>query len=147
MLRIKLQRVGKKHDPSFRVVVTDKRTGPKSNKHVAILGHYDAIRKNISLKIDEIKKWISQGAKPTDTVHNILVKEGVIEGKKINVLPKKSPIIDEEKLAAEKAAQEEAEAKKAEAEAETEEKQVEGEELVEEKTTEAPEETEEKKEN
>ncbi len=99
MLKIKLQRVGRKHDPSFRVVVTDRRTGPKSNKHAAILGHYDAIRKSVKLKVDEIKEWIAKGAKPTDTVHNILVKEGVIEGKKKNVLPKKTPIINEEEAA------------------------------------------------
>ena len=110
MLKIKLQRVGRKHDPSYRIVVTDRRTGPKSNKHVAIVGHYDTIRKTTSLKADEIKDWISKGAQPTETVHNILVKEGVIEGKKINVLPKKSPIIDEEALAKQK---EEEEAKKA----------------------------------
>jgi small subunit ribosomal protein S16 len=56
MLKIKLQRVGRKHDPAFRVVVTDRRTGPKSNKHVAIVGNYDSIRKTVSLKVDEIKE-------------------------------------------------------------------------------------------
>jgi small subunit ribosomal protein S16 len=56
MLKIKLQRVGRKHDPSYRVVVTDRRTGPKSNKHVAIVGNYDAIRKSVNLKTDEITK-------------------------------------------------------------------------------------------
>lgn len=113
MLKIKLQRVGRKHDPSYRVVVTDRRTGPKSNKHVAIVGNYDTIRKTVNLKVDEIKNWISNGAVPTETVHNVLVKEGVIEGKKINVLPKKSPVIDEAKIAAEKAAEEEKAQKKA----------------------------------
>lgn len=107
MLKIKLQRVGRKHDPSYRVVVTDRRTGPKSNKHVAIVGDYNTIRKTVNLKADEITEWIKNGAIPTDTVHNILVKEGVIKGEKRNVLSKKSPIIDEEKIAAEKAAEEE----------------------------------------
>ena len=97
MLRIKLQRVGKKNDPSFRVVVTDKRTGPKSNKHVAQVGHYDAIRKTVVLNKEEINEWITKGAQPTDTVHNILVKEKVIEGKKRNVLSKKTPIIAKKK--------------------------------------------------
>jgi small subunit ribosomal protein S16 len=55
MLKIKLQRVGRKHDPSYRVVVTDRRTGVKSNKHVAIVGAYDTIRKTVNLKINEIK--------------------------------------------------------------------------------------------
>ena len=95
MLRIKLQRVGKKHDPSFRVVVTDKRTGPKSNKHVDRVGHYDAIRKTLVLNKEKILEWISKGAQPTDTVHNLLVKEKIIEGKKKNVLPKKNPIVPE----------------------------------------------------
>ncbi len=118
MLRIKLQRVGKKNDPSFRVVVTDKRTGPKSNKHNALVGHYDAIRKTINLKGAEIKEWISKGAQPTDTVHNLLVKEGIIEGKKRNVLPKKTPpvkeVTKEEKKISEKKEEEIAEEKEEE---------------------------------
>ncbi len=105
MLRIKLQRVGRKHDPSYRLVVTDKRTGPKSNKHVAIVGHYDTIRKKTQLKVDEIKKWLSNGAKPTDTVYNILVSEKVIEGKKINVLPKKRPVKKEGEEGSDESAQ------------------------------------------
>lgn len=117
MLKIKLQRVGKKHDPSFRVVVTDRRTGPKSNKHVEILGHYDAIRKTRELKEDRIKHWIAMGAQPTDSVFNLFVKEGIIEGKKKNVLPKKSPIIDEEAIAKAKEEAEAKAAKKAEDEA------------------------------
>jgi len=128
MLKIKLQRVGKKHDPSYRVVVTDRRTGPKSNKHVEILGHYDTIRKTKELKEDRIKYWISKGAKPTDTVYNILVKAGVIEGKVKNVLPKKSPIIDEEALAKQKAEEE----AKAAAEAEKKDESNESEEKVDE---------------
>ena len=97
MLKIKLQRIGRKHDPSYRVVVTDRRTGPKSNKHVSIVGNYDNIRKVTNLKKEEILDWISKGAQPTETVHNILVKEGVIKGDKKNVLPKKTPIINKEK--------------------------------------------------
>ena len=54
MLKIKLQRVGRKHDPSFRIVVTDRKTGPKSNKHVARVGFYDAIRKTTTLEKEEI---------------------------------------------------------------------------------------------
>ncbi len=121
MLKIKLQRVGRKHDPSFRVVITDRRTGPKSKKHVAQVGFYDAIRKKTILEKEVILDWISKGAQPTDTVYNILVSEGVIKGKKKNVLPKKSPIIDEEALAKAKEEEEkkkaEEEAKKAEAQA------------------------------
>ncbi|MCK4918636.1 MAG: 30S ribosomal protein S16 [Candidatus Pacebacteria bacterium] len=95
MLKIRLQRVGKKHDPSFRVILIDSRKGPKSGSFIENLGFYDAIRKVKQIKADRIKHWIANGAQVSDTVHNILVSEKVIEGKKKNVLPKKSPIIKE----------------------------------------------------
>ena len=110
MLKIRLQRVGRKHDPSYRIVATKSQTGPKSNKHVAILGHYDSIRKTTRIDDAEaIKTFIANGAQVSPRVHNIFVTEGVIEGKKINVLPKKTPIIKEpteEELAAAKAEEE-----------------------------------------
>lgn len=112
---MRLQRVGRKNDPTFRIVVTDKRTGPKSNKNIAILGSYNPKMNHVQVDKEEAKAWLSKGVQPSDTVHNILVGQKVIEGKKKNVLPKKSPIVDEEALA--KAAQEKADAEKAAAEA------------------------------
>lgn len=119
MLMMRLQRVGRKNDPAYRIVVTDKRTGPKSNKHVAILGSYNPKMNHIQLDVDAAKDWLSKGVQPSDTVHNILVGQKVIDAKKVNPLPRKSPIVDEEALAKqaeEKAAAEEA-AKAAEAKA------------------------------
>jgi len=95
MLKVRLQRVGRKNDPSFRVVVTDSRRGPKSGNFIEILGSYDARQGKPNLKADRIKHWISVGAQTSGTVHNLLVSEGVIEGNKKNVLPKKSPIVKE----------------------------------------------------
>jgi len=116
---IRLQRTGRKHEPVFRVVVTDSKTGPKSGKHIEILGSYDARQKNrATVKADRVKHWISQGAQVSDTVHNVLVDQGIIEGSKKNALPKKTPIVKEpteEELAAEAAAKEAAEAPKEEA--------------------------------
>lgn len=109
---MRLQRVGRKNDPSFRIVVVDKRAGPKSNKNIDILGSYNPKMNHVQLDADKAKVWLSKGVQPSDTVHNILVGQKVIEAKKINVLPKKSPIVDEEAL---KKAEEEA-AAKAEAE-------------------------------
>lgn len=121
MLMMRLQRVGRKNDPSFRIVVTDKRTGVKSDKHVDRLGSYNPKMNHVQLDIEKAKEWLAKGVQPSDTLHNILVSQKVIEGKKKNVLPKKSPIIDEAKIKAEAdaaAAKIEAEAKaKAEAEA------------------------------
>lgn len=110
MLKMRLQRVGRKNDPSYRVVVTDSRTSPKSNKHVALLGSYNAKMNNFEVDGEKAKEWIAKGVQVSPTVHNLLINKKVIEGKKINVLPKKSPIIDEEKLKAEAEAKAAAEA-------------------------------------
>jgi small subunit ribosomal protein S16 len=121
MLMMRLQRVGRKNDPSFRIVVTDKRTGPKSDRHIDRLGSYNPKMNHVQLDAAKAKEWLAKGVQPSDTLHNILVSQKVIDGKKKNVLPKKSPIIDEEAIkraAEEKAAKEAAEAKaKADAEA------------------------------
>jgi len=94
---IRLQRTGRKHEPTFRVVLTDSNNGPKSGKYKETLGWYDARRKNTKdqFNVEKIKYWISKGAKVSLTVHNFLVNEKVIEGKKLNALPKKSPIKSE----------------------------------------------------
>ncbi|MBL7045213.1 MAG: 30S ribosomal protein S16 [Parcubacteria group bacterium] len=85
MLKIRLQRVGRKNDPSFRVVCTDSRKGPKSGNNVEILGAYDPKRDNVAIKGDRVEHWISQGAQVSDTVNNILRKEGIIKTKKKHV--------------------------------------------------------------
>ncbi len=92
MLKIRLQRVGRKHEPVFRVVLTDSQNSTKSGKFLEVLGSYDPRRDVDSFNTEAIKDWISKGAQPSDTMHNLLVKHKVIEGKKRNVLPKKSPI-------------------------------------------------------
>lgn len=93
MLKIRLQRTGRKHDPTYRVVLTNSQNGPKSGKFIEILGNYDARRNDeTQLKADRIQYWIGQGAQPSDTVHNLLVEHKVIAGEKRNVLPQKTPI-------------------------------------------------------
>lgn len=101
MLKMRLQRVGRKNDPSFRVVVTDSRSGPKSNKQADTLGSYSAKTNVFKIDGDRAKDWISKGVQVSPTVHNLMVTNKIVEGKKINVLPKKSPIIDEAKVKAE----------------------------------------------
>lgn len=94
MLIIRLQRTGRKHEPTFRVVLTDSKNGPKSGKYLKNLGWYDSRLKNKADQLDTeaIKHWIANGAKLSDTVHNFLISQKVITGKKKNVLPKKTPI-------------------------------------------------------
>ena len=96
MLKIRLQRIGRKNDPSFRVVVTEHTRGPKSEKHVDRVGFYNPKTKEQQLDGEKIKDWIAKGAKASDTVHNMLVKAGIIDGTTINVLPQKSPVVKED---------------------------------------------------
>ncbi len=82
MLIVRLQRVGRRNDPSFRVVVTEKK-GPPRGKYMEKVGTYDVKRGNVVFDNERVLYWISQGAKPTPTVHNLLISSKVIEGKKI----------------------------------------------------------------
>lgn len=98
MLAIRLQRTGRKHEPTFRVVLTDSKNGPKSGKYLENLGWFDA---RIDNKIDQlntekIKYWIGKGAKTSVTLHNFLVEKKIVSGKKLNALPKKTPPKKEE---------------------------------------------------
>lgn len=91
---IRLQRVGRKNEPVFRLVLTDSKNGPKSGKYLEVLGSYDPRKENKveQFDIEKIKAHISKGAQLSNTVHNFLVTKKVIEGKKVNALPKRTPI-------------------------------------------------------
>ena len=144
MLSVRLQRVGRKNDPSFRMVIIDSKRSVKSANYIEMVGSYNARQKTVDLNKDRIKHWIGEGAKPTDTVHNILINNKVIEGKKVNPLGKKTPIVakKKEEESSEEAeapkADEGAEEKPAEAIAETDESKSEEESEVNEKKEEIP---------
>jgi small subunit ribosomal protein S16 len=91
MLKIRLQRTGRINDPSYRVVVLEHTESTKSGSIVERVGTYDPKSKVKNLNADRIKYWISVGAQASGTVHNMLVSAGIVKGKKINVLPQKSP--------------------------------------------------------
>jgi small subunit ribosomal protein S16 len=93
MLMIRLQRTGRKHEPTFRVVLTDSKNGPKSGKYLKNLGWYDTRIKNDATKqldVEGIRYWMSKGAKLSLTLHNFLISQKIIEGKKMNALPKRT---------------------------------------------------------
>lgn len=104
MLMIRLQRVGRKHEPTFRVVLTDSKNSTKSGKFAEILGSYDPRKKTEAFEGDRIKALMQNGAQLSGTVHNLLVSHKIIEGKKKNVLPYKKPFKSEAKIAEESAA-------------------------------------------
>ena len=83
MLTIRLFRVGRKNQAAFKIVVTDKRNAASRGRFVEEVGFYNPLTKQRNLKGDRVKYWMSVGAKPSDTVHNMLITDGVIEGKKI----------------------------------------------------------------
>ncbi len=99
MLKIRLQRVGKKNDPSFRLVLIEHTNAARSGKAQEILGSHDFRKAGTIIKKDRIEYWMSKGVQISDTAHNLLVSEGVIKAKKKNVLPKKSPAKKEETAA------------------------------------------------
>lgn len=96
MLKIRFQRTGRRNDPAFRIVVGEHTRHPKSGSHAEILGSYHPKTKDFTVDEESVKSWMEKGAKPSPTVHNLFVSKGIIEGEKINVLPKKSPIVKEE---------------------------------------------------
>ncbi len=122
MLRIRLQRIGKKKSPSYRLIVSEKTKDTQAGS-LEILGHYNPIRteKVLDVKADRILYWISQGAEPSNTVHNILSKAGVIvskdKKKAVTITQKRGKKLEKKKVEAEDAKKAAVEAKKAAEEA------------------------------
>ena len=96
MLKIRLKRIGRRNNPSYRVIVTDSRVAAKKGKPIELLGVYDTVRNKTELNKERIQYWMSEGAQPSDTMHNILIANGVIQGVKRNALPKKRPQVKQE---------------------------------------------------
>ena len=82
--------------PTFRIIVAEHTESPKTGNVVERLGTYNPKTKERNLNADRIKYWLSVGAKASGTMHNMLITAGIIEGKKVNVLPRKSPPKKEE---------------------------------------------------
>ena len=79
MVKIRLKRLGAKKAPFYRVVVADSR-GPRDGKSIDEIGHYDPTKNpaDISIDAEKAKKWIANGAQPTETVKALLKKSGAI---------------------------------------------------------------------
>jgi len=79
MVKIRLNRMGAKKKPFYRIVVADSRS-PRDGRFIEIVGTYDPTQKEAAIKVDEEKviDWIKKGAQPTDTVRSILKKQGVM---------------------------------------------------------------------
>lgn len=80
MVKIRLKRMGAKKSPFYRVVVSDSRDR-RDGREIEVVGNYDPKTNPATVNIDEEKvlKWLNNGALPTDTVRNILAKQGVMK--------------------------------------------------------------------
>ena len=81
MLAIKLKRIGKKHQPSFRVVIAEKRS-KATGRYVEDIGWFNPRSKEFKINNKRVDYWVKSGAQPTDTVHNLLVRAEAISGPK-----------------------------------------------------------------
>jgi ribosomal protein S16 len=82
MLVLRLQRIGKKHEPHYRLVVSEKREklgAPPAED----LGSYNPKTKTSTINKDRVSYWLKQGAQASATVHNLLIKEGVVSAPKV----------------------------------------------------------------
>ena len=78
-VKIRLRRMGAKRAPFYRVVVADSRY-PRDGRFIEEIGYFNPMTEPAEVKIDadKAKKWIANGAQPTDTVKSILKKENII---------------------------------------------------------------------
>jgi small subunit ribosomal protein S16 len=82
MLMLKLQRRGKKHQASYRLVAGEKRS-KLNGRQTDYLGWYNPHQDKFSFNKERILYWLKNGAQMSDTVNNLLIRAGIIEGKKI----------------------------------------------------------------
>ena len=79
-VKIRLKRMGSKKSPFYRIVVADSRS-PRDGRFIETVGTYNPLveENQVTLKEERVLEWLSKGAQPSDTVRNILSKEGVMK--------------------------------------------------------------------
>ena len=79
-VKMRLRRLGAKKAPFYRVIVADSRS-PRDGRFIEELGYYNPLTNPVEIKIDaeKAKKWIENGAQPTETVKALLKKSGIVD--------------------------------------------------------------------
>jgi len=87
MLTIRLQRVGKTKKPTYRLIISEKARDTQ-DRYLELLGSYNPHDKanGVALKAERINYWLGQGAQTSDTVNNLLVKQGIVKGKAVRAV-------------------------------------------------------------
>ncbi len=80
MVRIRLRRVGQKHQPSYRIIAADKES-PRDGRFLEILGSYNPLTQPFTLEVDEgrVYDWMSKGAQPTESVLKLFQQVGLMD--------------------------------------------------------------------
>ncbi len=93
MVKLRLKRTGKKKAAFYRIVATDARV-KRDGEYIELIGTYNPLNGDVKIDQDIAYKWLSTGAQPTDTVRNLLSKEGLmtkLHNERQAAAPKKSP--------------------------------------------------------
>ncbi len=79
-VKMRLRRMGAKKAPFYRVIVADSRS-PRDGRFIEEVGYYNPLTEPAEIKIDaeKAKKWIANGAQPTETVKSLLKKSGIVD--------------------------------------------------------------------
>lgn len=93
MVKIRLTRTGKKHEPHYRIVAVDSRAKGKG-AYIEKIGYYNPRTKPSTVEFDKdiLQKWLDRGAQMTDTVHDILAKHGAVKPDKLRTVRIKTRI-------------------------------------------------------
>lgn len=83
-VKIRLRRTGARKQPTYRFVVADARA-PRDGRFFEIVGHYNPRRDPVEIIVDEekVKKWLRDGAQPSDTVARLLATKGLVDPSKV----------------------------------------------------------------
>ena len=77
-VKLRLTRLGAKKKPTYRIVATDSRR-PRDGQYLELIGTYSPLKEEVKVNEEVALKWLNEGAIPTDTVRNILSKEGIMK--------------------------------------------------------------------
>ena len=95
MVRLRLKRFGRTHKPFYRLNAIDQRS-PRDGKPIEELGWFDPTEKDqdkqMVLKADRIRYWLSVGASPSDTVRDLLSKQGILDKKTGKAIPRRGRV-------------------------------------------------------
>lgn len=92
MLTIRLHRTGKTNQPTFKIVVVDKRTSAAAGRFCEEIGSLNRVAKTAALNKERALYWLSKGAQPSASVHNLFVSQKIVAAKKLanHAQPKKA---------------------------------------------------------